>query len=51
MPTIEVELSDLNRLVGRAGSRIISKLASLLLAAIAVKMIRRGVTLVLSEVA
>jgi len=41
----------INRLVGRAGSRIISKLASLLLAAIAVKMIRRGVTLVLSEVA
>ena len=39
----------LNRILGRAGSRIISKLASLLLAAIAVKMIRQGITLVLAE--
>ncbi|MEF8788295.1 MAG: MarC family protein, partial [Planctomycetota bacterium] len=39
----------LNRILGRAGARIISKLASLLLAAIAVKMIRQGITLVLAE--
>ncbi len=34
----------INRVLGRAGSKTLSKLASLLLAAIAVNMIRRGLT-------
>jgi small neutral amino acid transporter SnatA (MarC family) len=33
----------LQRLMGKAGSKTISKLASILLASIAIKMIRRGI--------
>jgi len=40
--------NGLNRLLGSAGARIISKIANLLLAAIAVMMIRRGLTMLLS---
>ena len=36
----------LTRLLGAAGTRVASKLASLLLAAIAVMMVRRGVTMI-----
>ncbi|MGQ9663302.1 MAG: MarC family protein [Kiritimatiellia bacterium] len=38
----------IHRLLGRAGSRALSKLASILLASIAVMMVRRGVTTVLA---
>lgn len=38
----------ISRLLGRAGSRTVSKLASLLLAAIAARMVRRGVLLVIA---
>jgi multiple antibiotic resistance protein len=38
----------LNRLLGSAGARIISKIANLLLAAIAVMMIRKGVVMLLT---
>jgi len=40
--------NPINRLLGKAGSRTVSKLAALLLAAIAVRMVRRGFMMVLS---
>jgi len=41
----------ITKAVGNAGSRAISKLASLLLAAIAVMMVRKGLTLILTRTA
>jgi multiple antibiotic resistance protein len=41
----------INSVLGKTGSRILSKLASLLLAAIAVKMVRQGVVDILAGVA
>lgn len=40
----------LTRLLGRAGSRVVSKVASLILAAIAVMMIRKGLTGILMHI-
>jgi len=37
------------RVLGQAGAKILSKLASLLMAAIAVMMIRHGITMLLVE--
>lgn len=40
----------INRLLGKAGANIVSKIANLLLAAIAVMMVRRGILLIVSTV-
>jgi multiple antibiotic resistance protein len=42
--------TPIERLLGRAGTRAVSKLAALLLAAIAVRMVRKGLLMVLSGV-
>ena len=39
----------INRILGKSGAKTISKLASLILAAIAVMMVRRGITIFLSS--
>jgi multiple antibiotic resistance protein len=42
--------NPIHRIIGSTGSKIISKLSSLLLAAIAVMMVRKGILAVLSEI-